>query len=72
MCSPLPILEMVLISYLVINIIYRRYCRNGFKRKLCLFYSCLTAYLAIIGVDSSQWVKYTIGKALESGLGKTE
>ncbi len=33
---------MVLISYLVINIIYRRYCRNGFERKLCLFGSCLT------------------------------
>ena len=44
MCSTLPIGEMVLISYSVINIIYRRYCRNGFKRKLCLFNSCLTAY----------------------------
>jgi len=57
MCSALPIGEMVLISYSVINIIYRRYCRNGFKRKLCLFNSCFTAYLAINGVNSSQWEK---------------
>lgn len=39
--------EMVLISYSVINIIYRRYCRNDFKRKLCLFYSCFTAYCLV-------------------------
>jgi hypothetical protein len=44
-CVPLCLFEKwFLISYLVINIIYRRYWWNAFKRKLCLFYSCPTAY----------------------------
>ena len=62
---------MVLISYSVINIIYRRYCRNGFKRKLCLFYSCLTALkrLVLPGLTRRSERKYTIGNALEKGIG---
>ena len=71
MCSALPIGEMVLISYSVINIIYRRYCRNGFKRKLCLFNSCLTAFrrLVLPGLTRRSGEKYTLGNALENGMG---
>ena len=71
MCTVLPIWKMVLISYSVINIIYRRYCRNGLQRKPCLVYSYITAYrrLVFLGLTRRSDRKYTIGNALEKGIG---
>jgi hypothetical protein len=65
MCSALPIWEMVLISYSVINIIYRRYCRNGFQCKPCLFGSYFTAVRRLLELTRRQNWKHTAGSAVE-------